>query len=146
MNQSQSICHFHLLTWIAYGISFSNDISLQDYISFDDELVTRSSDIYPTTSRPTIQLDDTINSDDENIGENIDENNDSEPEEPQTSNECLLMIEKIRYFFLCSKHEGLHCPNTTLFRDIQNIEDSIHIVKSNNIHQSNLEDYFEVNN
>ena len=115
----------------------SNDVSLNDYISFDDQLVTRSSDI---SSTPTLQFDDVflVNSEDE------DENNDSEAEEPPTSTECLSCIEKIRYFFQCSKKEGLDCSNI-LFQEIQSIEDAIHIVKSNNIHQTYLETYFKAN-
>ena len=120
----------------------SNGLSLIDYISFDDELVTRTSDIPTTTT--TVQLDEALNSEDEDTVEN--ENNDSEQEEPPTSNECLIMIEKIRYFFLCSDDNGLNCPNTTLFREIQTIEDSIHIIKVNNMHQICLEHYFKVNN
>ena len=110
----------------------SNDVSLND-----DQLVTRSSDI---SSTPTLQFDDVflVNSEDE------DENNDSEAEEPPTSTECLSCIEKIRYFFQCSKKEGLDCSNI-LFQEIQSIEDAIHIVKSNNIHQTYLETYFKAN-
>ena len=90
-----------------------------------------------------MQIDEALNSEDEDTVEN--ENNNSEPGEHRTSNECLIMIEKIRYLFLCSDDNGLNCPNTTLFREIQTIEDSIHIIKANNMHQICLEHYFNMN-
>ena len=76
-------------------------------------MTNRSSDI---SSTPTLQFDDAflVNSEDE------DENNDSEAKSHPLQ-QCLSCIEKIRYFFQCSKKEGLDCSNV-LFQEIQSIE------------------------
>ena len=73
----------------------TEEISLGDYMSFDDNLVTRSSEtihtiFFSSCNEVSIVSDD---DDDEKV------NNEADPKDPPNGRECLEMIEKIVTIF-----------------------------------------------
>ena len=116
----------------------TEEISLGDYISFDDNPVTRSTETMNTVYLSLCDEVSVVSDDDD---EKV--NNEEDPDDPPNGRECLEMIEKIRYYFQCYKAKSLN-RESTVYRDIQRVEEAIYTILTTNLQQKSIEDYFNV--